>query len=45
MKILVADDSKTGLATLVSALKKLGHEVLSASSGKKAIGGGALAVI
>lgn len=37
MKILVADDSKTGLAILSASLKKLGHEVMSASSGEEAI--------
>lgn len=37
MKILVADDSKTGLAILTAALKKLGHEVFGATSGAQAI--------
>ena len=37
MKILIADDSKTGLAILTDALTKLGHEVLAAPSGEQAI--------
>lgn len=37
MKILVADDSETGLAILSDSLKKLGHTVMSASSGQEAI--------
>lgn len=37
MKILVADDSKTNIALLSAALKKLGHEVMPALSGKQAI--------
>jgi diguanylate cyclase (GGDEF)-like protein len=37
MKILVADDSKTSLAILTGSLKKLGHEIIGATSGKEAI--------
>ena len=37
MKILVAEDSKTGLAILTKALKKLGHVVVGVIGGKKAI--------
>lgn len=37
MKILVADDSATGLAILSASLQKLGHTVVSASNGQQAI--------
>ncbi len=37
MKILVADDSNTGLAILTAALQTLGHEVVGATSGQQAI--------
>lgn len=37
MKILVADDSPTNLALISSALKNLGHSVISANSGEEAI--------
>ncbi len=37
MKILVADDSESGLAVLSATLKKLGHIVMSASSYQTAI--------
>lgn len=37
MKILIADDSKTNLALIVAALKKLGHEAIPAHNGEEAI--------
>lgn len=37
MKILVADDSKTNLLLITSALEKLGHTVIPVNSGEKAI--------
>lgn len=37
MRILVADDSKTSLAAIVAVLEKLGHEVVSVTSGEQAI--------
>lgn len=37
MEILVADDSKTNLAIIKSALEKLGHQVSTADSAKDAI--------
>lgn len=37
MRILVADDSKTMLARTTESLKKMGHEVISVSSGKEAV--------
>ncbi len=37
MKILVADDAKTSLTLIGTALQQLGHEVISASSGKEAL--------
>jgi two-component system cell cycle response regulator len=37
MKILVADDSKTNLAIITAALKKLGHDVYPANNGQQAI--------
>ena len=37
MKILVADDSKTGLAILTASLTALGHEVVGASTGEQII--------
>lgn len=37
MKILVADDSKTNLAMLTHSLNQLGHEVITANNGTKAI--------
>jgi len=37
MKILVADDSKTTRALITESLKRLGHEVIPASSGHEAV--------
>ncbi len=37
MRILVADDSKTGLAILTASLRDLGHEVVGAATGEQAI--------
>jgi diguanylate cyclase (GGDEF)-like protein len=37
MRILVADDSKTSLAAITMAIKKLGHDVVTASSGEQAV--------
>jgi len=37
MRILVADDSKTSLAAISAAIKKLGHEVVPAANGEQAI--------
>lgn len=37
MKVLVADDSKINLILISVSLKKLGHEVMEASSGQEAI--------
>ncbi len=37
MRILVADDSKTNLTLITSALNNLGHEVVAVSSGREAV--------
>ena len=36
MKILVADDSKTGLAIISASLNNLGHDVLGVANGEQA---------